>query len=131
MIPIFKVKRNEKLGRFMIASRDLKAGEILFREIAVVHGPKMLSNPICLGCHKALVIKSQKTDFYRCSRCSWPLCSKQCERLEPHIDECNLMASKNYKCPIKVNCLTQQSNAIYCLIFPLRFLILKLKQPKV
>ncbi|XP_070490459.1 SET domain-containing protein SmydA-8-like [Chironomus tepperi] len=127
----YEVKRNSKLGRYTIASRDLKAGEVLFREVAVVHGPKMLSNPICLGCHKALVIKSKKTDFYRCSRCSWPLCSKQCERLDPHIDECNLMSSKNYKSPIKVNCLNQQSDAIYCLIFPLRFLILKLKQPKV
>lgn len=114
----------------MIASRDLKAGEILFRENAVVHGPKMLSPPICLGCHKSLVLKSQKSELYRCSRCAWPLCSKSCQNLEPHIDECNLMASKNYKCPIKSNCLNLQSDAIYCLIFPLRFLLLKLKQPK-
>lgn len=124
------MKKNDKLGRFMIASRDLKPGEVIFREFAVVHGPKMLSNPICLGCHKTLVIKPKKTDFYRCSRCSWPLCSKQCERLDPHIDECDLMASKSSKCPIKGNCLSQQSDAFYCLIFPLRFLLMKLKQPK-
>lgn len=129
-IPQTKVKRSEKLGRYMVAARDLKAGEVLFRETAVVHGPKMLSAPICLGCHKELTARSAKAQFYRCSRCAWPLCSRQCEKLEPHIDECNLMASKNYKCPTKGNCLNQQSNAIYCLIFPLRFLMLKLKQPK-
>lgn len=127
---LFKVKRNDKLGRYMVASRDLKAGEVLFREFAVVHGPKMVSNPICLGCHKSLTSNSSNGSCYRCSRCSWPLCSKSCENLDPHVQECKLMASKNYKCPIKTNCGTMQSDAIYCLIFPLRFLLLKLSQPK-
>lgn len=120
-----KVKRCSKLGRFMVAARDLKAGEILFRECAVVHGPKMFSHPICLGCHKTL----NKFNLYRCSRCKWPMCAKSCESLQPHIDECQLMSSKNYRCPIKTN---QQSTAdgFYSLIFPLRFLLLKVKQPK-
>lgn len=111
----------------MVASRDLQAGEILFRECAVVHGPKMLSHLICLGCHKTLNI----FNLYRCAYCAWPLCSKACQSLEPHIEECQLMASKNYRCPIKTN---QQSaaaaDAIYSLIFPLRFLLLKRKQPQ-
>lgn len=113
----------------MVAARDLKAGEILFRESAVVHGPKMLSHPICLGCHKTL----NKFNLYRCYSCAWPLCSKACQSLEPHIEECQLMASKNYRCPIKTNPLSNQqsaADAIYSLIFPLRFLLLKRKQPK-
>ncbi|CRK91470.1 CLUMA_CG005137, isoform A [Clunio marinus] len=127
----YEVKRNDKLGRYMTASRDLKAGEVLFREFAVVHGPKMLSHPICLGCHKTLIAKAPKMKFYRCSQCSWPLCSKACETLDPHIEECKLMTSKNYKCAIKSNCTTIHSDAIYCLIFPLRFLLLKRNQPKI
>lgn len=126
----FQVKRNEKLGRYMVAARDLKAGEVLFREFAVVHGPKMVSNPICLGCHGSLSGKLAKGSFYRCSHCAWPLCSKDCENLDPHVEECKLMASKNVKCPIKANCGTLQSDAIYCLIFPLRFLLMKKSQPK-
>lgn len=127
----FQVKRNDKLGRYMVASRDLKAGEVLFRECAVVHGPKMLSHPICLGCHESLTPKStSKASFYRCSRCSWPLCSKNCESLDPHVEECSLMASKNYKCPMKNSCMAMQADAIYCLIFPLRFLLLNRSQPK-
>ncbi|KAG5673865.1 hypothetical protein PVAND_003876 [Polypedilum vanderplanki] len=124
----YEVKRNEKLGRYMIAARDLKAGEVLFREFAVVHGPKMISNPMCLGCHKTLAIQPHKADFYRCSRCAWPMCSNQCEMLDPHIDECKLMASKNYKCPTKNN--QRQLEAIYFFILPLRFLLMKLNQPK-
>lgn len=128
---LFQVKRNDKLGRYMVAARDLKAGEVLFRECAVVHGPKMLSHPICLGCHKGLTPKStSKASFYRCSRCSWPLCSRDCETLEPHVDECSLMTSKNYKCPMKSYCGAMQADAIYCLIFPLRLLLLKRSQPK-
>lgn len=126
----FQVKRSEKLGRYMVASRDLKAGEVLFREFAVVHGPKMLSQPICLGCHKSLSLRTSKATFYRCTSCAWPLCSKSCETLDPHLDECKLMSSKDYKCPIKANCVTMQSDAIYCLIFPLRMLLLKRRQPK-
>lgn len=130
IILYFQVKRNDKLGRYMVAARDLKAGEVLFREFAVVHGPKMVSSPICLGCHGSLSGKASNENFYRCSRCSWPMCSKACEYLDPHIEECKLMASKNYRCPIKTNCETMQSDAIYCLIFPLRFLLLKRSQPK-
>lgn len=126
----FQVKRNEKLGRYMVASRDLKAGEVLFRELAVVHGPKMLSHMICLGCHKSLSLRTSKATFYRCSRCAWPLCSKSCETKDPHLEECALMSSKAYKCPIKGNCDTVNSEAIYCLIFPLRMLLLKRRQPK-
>lgn len=113
----------------MVASRDIKAGEILFRESAVVHGPKMVSQPICLGCHKNL----NKFNLYRCSSCSWPMCSKACELLQPHIEECQLMASKSYRCPLKSNPLSKQESlrdVIYSLIFPLRFLLLKLKKPK-
>lgn len=125
-----KVKKNDKLGRYMVAARDLKAGEVLFREVAVVHGPKMLSHPICLGCHKALSPKSPKTSFYRCSSCSWPLCSKLCENLAPHVEECKLMAAtKHYKCPIKTNVSATSSEIVYW-VFPLRFLLLKRKQPK-
>lgn len=123
-----KVRRNDKLGRYMVAARDLKAGEVLFREVAVVHGPKMLSHPICLGCHRALVPKSPKMSFYRCSACSWPLCSKHCENLAPHVEECKLMAAKHYKCPTKTN-FSSLSNTVYW-IFPLRFLLLKRSQPK-
>ena len=110
----------------MVAARDLKAGEVLFREVAVVHGPKMLSQPICLGCHKTLT----KFNLYRCSRCKWPVCEKACESLQPHIDECELMFSKGYRCLIKTNQFHSAADEIYSLIFPLRFLMLKLNQPK-
>lgn len=113
----------------MVASRNLKAGEVLFREYPVAFGPKMSSTPICLGCHKYLTLKNSKSDYHRCSKCAWPMCGKSCENLPPHQEECRLMVAKKYKCPIKNNDAGEKEIA-YCMILPLRVLLLKKNDPK-
>ena len=121
------MKRNDKLGRYMIAARDLKAGDVLFKEYSVAFGPKMISTPICLGCHKNIEMNTSKST-YKCSKCSWPMCSKLCENLPPHQGECKLMATKKIKCPIQ-NCGGARESA-YGLILPLRVLMLKKNDPE-
>lgn len=113
----------------MIAARDLKAGEVLFREFPVAAGPKMTSAAICLGCHKYISLKNNKSEFYKCSKCSWPMCGKECEDLAPHVEECRLMAAKKYKCPIK-NGGAGVQEAAYCVILPMRVLLLRKNDPK-
>lgn len=113
----------------MIASRNLKAGEVLFREFPVAAGPKMSSSAKCLGCHKHLEIKSSKSDYYRCSKCQWPMCGKNCENLPPHQEECRLMTAKKYKCPIR-KLESGAKDLAYCMILPLRVLLLKKNEPK-
>ena len=41
--------------RYLVASRDLKKGEILIETDALVIGPCAESLPICLGCYVDLV----------------------------------------------------------------------------
>lgn len=37
--------------RYLVASRDLKAGSVIIEEDALVVGPIQNSEPICLGCY--------------------------------------------------------------------------------
>lgn len=105
----------------MIASRDIKAGEILLREKPCAVGPKTVSLLTCLGCHKQLM-----TNFHRCSKCSWPLCSKDCESSSYHVEECEIFSSKNFKSSIR--CVGQLESC-YCVILPLRVILLKKLKP--
>lgn len=124
----FQIESNDILGRYMIAKRDIKPGEIILREKPAIVGPKMLSFVSCLGCHKTLIPESNK-DFYKCSKCSWPMCGKSCENSEFHIDECKIMAEKRFKSSI-TNRGVLKAESSYCVITPLRMILLKQKNPK-
>lgn len=101
----------------MIATRDIKPGEIILKEKPCVIGPKTVSQVLCLGCHKQLPSIS-----YNCSKCTWPLCGKSCESSSYHVDECRLMAGKNFKCSIKS---VGKNESSYCVIAPLRTLLFR------
>ena len=60
---IFQIERNEQFGRFLVAQTDLKPGQLIFNESPMIVGPRQLTKPICLGCHKE--ISDAK---YTCSR---------------------------------------------------------------
>lgn len=49
-----KIQCNQQFGRYCIAGRDIKKGEIILKESPMVIGPKMLTAPVCLGCMKTL-----------------------------------------------------------------------------
>lgn len=49
-----KLTQNDELGRYLIATRQIKAGEVILKENPCVIGPKIASFPICLGCHQFL-----------------------------------------------------------------------------
>ncbi|XP_063701599.1 SET domain-containing protein SmydA-8-like [Culicoides brevitarsis] len=87
----FTVEKNSELGRFAIASRDLKAGETFLEEIPFAFGPKPDSAIVCLEC-------SMPTDE-RCAKCGWPLC-EYCspnEKLAHTEFECDLIVKNNAK----------------------------------
>ena len=70
--------------RYMVATRSLKAGDIILREKAAVVGPSMdQSKAICLACAASLA-----RTWHLCSLCQAPLCSKQCEKNPLHLEEC-------------------------------------------
>lgn len=112
----------------MIAKRDIKAGDVILSESPCVLGPKITSHVMCLGCHKAM--KTPLTgDYYKCSKCSWPVCGEHCERLLSHVGECRVMSENQFKCSIR-NYGAPKNEASYCVIVPLRVILLKKSNPK-
>ncbi|XP_075230843.1 SET and MYND domain containing, arthropod-specific, member 2 isoform X2 [Lycorma delicatula] len=124
----YKITENERLGRYLIASRDIKAGEIIIKEPPLVVGPKVASLPTCLGCHKLLKPTSPDeetlVDYYKCSGCGWPMCAPRCESSSHHQQECDLMKKCGYSSTISYDGTVHLESA-YCTILPLRCLLLE------
>lgn len=118
-------------GRHFRATRDIQAGELILREKPLVMGPKVNSAPICLGCHSTLFVPIGVRNFYKCSKCKWPLCGKECETAEMHLQECALMAERKFIAKIDFDSANpNRREAAYCTIMPLRCVLLKCDNPK-
>ncbi|TRY80691.1 hypothetical protein TCAL_09011 [Tigriopus californicus] len=115
----YRVERNDKLGRHLVATMDIPAGTHFLNESPMVLGPRQLSKPVCLGCHKELT-DPQAT--IKCSRCQWPLCSRKCEDSKSHEAECRLIKYGGSK--VKVDSFGQV-NMMYACITVLRALALQ------
>ena len=63
------------MGRFLKATKEIPEGELIFTEAPMIIGPKQLTKPVCLGCHKEI---TSTTPFIKCIRCNWPVCSQKC-----------------------------------------------------
>lgn len=72
------IKTDEKLGRYLEANRDIRQGETIITEEALMVGPSGDPHPyhICLGCYKVITGEPNY-----CSQCKWPLCSEACEKV--------------------------------------------------
>ncbi|XP_050677189.1 SET domain-containing protein SmydA-8 [Leptidea sinapis] len=126
----FKIEYSKLIGRHMVASRDIKQGEVILREKPAVTGPRMACLPHCLSCARKLepIENNNVLDFYKCSKCNWPMCDAECEKSEVHKEECDLMTSNQYKCNIQYD-PTDKGQAAYCVIAPLRVLLMKKSSP--
>lgn len=123
-----QIAKNDILGRFMVAKRNIKAGDVIVREPPLVLGPKISSIVMCLGCHRT-INPPKSGDYFKCSGCTWPLCGSSCESLPAHVEECQLMRQKKFNSSIK-NCGAPKIEAAYCVITPLRVILLKKTNPK-
>ena len=112
-----------------MAQTDLKPGQLIFNELPMIVGPRQLTKPICLGCHKEL-----KEVKYTCSRfvtlpllsisflygrlllfdrCGWPVCSKKCEDSQYHDLECRIMRAGGQKVNISKNMSISKDRVIF------------------
>ncbi|XP_069699805.1 SET domain-containing protein SmydA-8-like isoform X2 [Periplaneta americana] len=123
----YKLSISTQLGYYMVATRDIKQGEIIIKEEPIAIGPKVVSLPICLGCSRRIRVCEDKEVYY-CSGCSWPLCGPQCETHPVHVPECNLMKERGFRATIKLQG-EGKKEAAYCSITPLRCLLLKKRDP--
>lgn len=126
----FKVQYSDTVGRHMVATRDIKQGEMILKEKPAVLGPKITCPAQCLGCGKKLEPQTigDKLDFYKCTICNWPMCGPKCEKSEGHQPECKIMSDRKFKCKIKYE-KPDKSEAAYCVISPLRVLLMKETNP--
>ena len=78
----------------MVATRDIKPGEVIFTEAPLSFGPSENTKPICLGCYNPIISRNSPC----CKRCGFPVCSDQCSQIPEHRDfECSALFNNNYK----------------------------------
>lgn len=104
------VQVNSVFGSHLIVTRDVKRGEVILHEKPLLIGPfsnnsftpnsttsvinkddnnhdmekrtASSNRSICLVCHNGMGEKlSSRTPFNTCSKCGWPVCSPQCEKV--------------------------------------------------
>ncbi|XP_011162713.2 SET domain-containing protein SmydA-8 [Solenopsis invicta] len=119
----YKVLHNDQVGRYMVTSRELQAGEELVTEMPFVVGPKACTYPLCLSCYTPW--PPEPDDKQLCSTCGWPVCGQECENALQHKDyECQVFAQANEKFNIDA-ALQNNENGVPQLecITPLRLLL--------
>lgn len=129
----YVIEENATYGRFMVAQRDLKEGDVIFKENAYVTGPNLdQSSPLCLGCYVPL-----SKSFHSCGKCKAPLCSAKCEVSGAHLGECDELKQWPMGMYTKFESGTliaakkmDLELANFHLILPIRFLLLKRKDLK-
>ncbi|KAK3856724.1 hypothetical protein Pcinc_036968 [Petrolisthes cinctipes] len=118
----YVILKHPVYGRHLVATRDIRAGEVLLKEAPLVVGPKQKSHPVCLGCHKRV----DGTTF--CPACHYPLCSSACHYSSFHKDECGVLAKASGK--IKIDKFDSTAHPAYECITPLRCLLLRHTDPR-
>ena len=82
--------------RYLIAIRDLHAGELIFTESPAVWGPGQLEDT-CLVCLRSTRdARDTRGDDEApgvCAHCWWPVCSETCAQSPVHRLECRYLAS--------------------------------------
>jgi len=70
---MYKICNSPDLGNYLVASRKIKAGEVLFTESPLVVGPSSITIPVCLACYVP-VDGSYKDES------GWPMCGPTCKK---------------------------------------------------
>ena len=55
---LWRIERDEKLGRYMVATRDILPGQLVLAEEPIMWGPNTTNrNLVCLGCFRLIHLK--------------------------------------------------------------------------
>ena len=65
-------EEREGVGRVMVTTRPVRAGEVLFMEEPVVVGPSQTSSTLCLSCYQPC-----PTGGFTCPGCQFPMCDER------------------------------------------------------
>ena len=126
---------------FMVASKNIRPGEIIFKDKALITGPKQGCLPCCLTCYETLI---NVDHLFRCPGCHFPFCQEKCAKVISKFTWNNFIIQLNCDCQSsnhEAECLVlkraeiyiddvTEFHPIYLCILPLRGLLLKSTQPK-
>ncbi|XP_035444080.2 SET domain-containing protein SmydA-8 isoform X1 [Spodoptera frugiperda] len=120
----YEIKQSEVMGRYLVASRDIRAGEVIVEEPAIAVGPCTGCGLICLGCYREL----EETSLAKCRGCKWPMCSGSCPGYGKYTGH------STYECDTLKDIPPDYSNLedlkdSYQALMPLRCLLLKTADP--
>lgn len=118
----FIVKYRPEVGRYMVASRDINPGEVIFAEEFLAVGPNHITLPCCLDC-----LKESPEGGFQCPNCNLPVCEEMCAYGEEHTKECQIFANLEDK--IQVEDFSQPHSVYWC-ITSLRVMRLRDEDPK-
>ncbi|KAJ8680669.1 hypothetical protein QAD02_016456 [Eretmocerus hayati] len=120
----YKVESNDQVGRFLVAGKQLEAGEEILSELPFVVGPKASTYLQCLSCYTPWPPEEDSRPL--CSHCGWPVCGTECENATWHNEyECKIFAEAKEKFDVEAALNDEHPNGIphYECITPLRLLL--------
>lgn len=122
----YRIAVSDIMGRYLVANRDLRAGDLIIKVDPIVVGPCAESSPVCLGCSTDLP-RCQKKQ-YKCPLCGWPLCSAKCKGIKKDLGhstyECDELRKHRVSDFIQ-DCSDQDASHVYEALLTLRCLLLK------
>ena len=93
----FRIETQPNIGRIMVATRDIRAGEIILEEMPAVWGPNNKSSAVCLECLRpAIKVTFTSVDdegkedkggisINTCSKCHFPICGDKCKLMSSFL----------------------------------------------
>lgn len=68
----YELAENEELGRYMVATRDIKPFQIILEDESLAFGPSEFNPPCCLICLQEIEVIN-----YVCPWCNLPFCDSK------------------------------------------------------
>lgn len=87
-VALIQQDRNDKFGRFYIATRKILPGEVIFEENSTCSFPWVGDEQIsvCISCYNKLELRSR--NFQKCEYCDWPVCDSNCRTVSQVLFSC-------------------------------------------
>ena len=112
----FRLVTSASRGRYLVATRPIRALELVMTDAPVSLGPPAVTPPVCLECLAPLSPDHVTT----CPKCGVPLCDTcaACPELPLHAAECDLIRDSGVSLHIGDN--LHHSHILYAAVMPLR-----------
>ncbi|XP_057655662.1 SET domain-containing protein SmydA-8-like [Diorhabda carinulata] len=124
----YEIQTDPVYGKCLVATRDIKPGDIILSELPLVYGPRphmVEEGPVpCPGCCR-LIIGEQSA---RCDGCDFPICHPDCSGLKDmdrHGHECVILGLRDVKALNGLHDFYRQDA-----LLALRCLLLQNRHPK-